>query len=723
MSFDPLFQRVTRRSPGAFSLALLATSVFALTGCTDHSLGVEGAYTATMSMGAVFPEKASQQLSLVDAWQVQVRRPSEGVIAEDAGPVGPEQQTVTVELSVTLETPCEMLTILIELSSNGEVWFRSEEIEEICAGSENRIQGQEMVWVGPVLGLSAADLSFSLEEGGNPLTQSLIVTNQGGGTLSWSASEDQSWLGLSPTSGSLGAGQSETIAVTVTDLDLTGGQYQGLITVTDPNAVNSPESVSVVLNYTELPRIGLSGTALSFIADELLDPNPQTLIVTNLGGGTLNWTASEATGWLELSLRSGSLGPNQSHEVVVSASPGERPGGLYTTDITFQDPNASNSPVPVAVAMTVVPRPRIGLDLGSLSFTTLFGDDPNSQVLTISNQGGQTLEWAASLEGANWLGLSALSGSLDAGQSQALTVSVNAADLGVGAYETSITFSDAWAINSPQTVPVTLEIDQGPLIGLSAGSLILVADFGDNPFTQEITISNAGGGVLEWQATADKTWIQLAPSSGSLGTVGGVGLAQTLTVGIDVEGLKSGTYNGTITVSDPEAENSPRTVAVRLTVRPRTAPVITNLEVNLTKLNDPTCENPEGAGSRFKATFDYSDVNGDLPISGGSFAGTPVQVIAGFPDFNPTTSNTTATVVGNRFSGQAGFDLCIYFNFQNRVNLWVTLRDEWNLASNQLFTFFNRPEGANSPLQGAGSQSSSSVSAGGGVLILGGSGG
>jgi hypothetical protein len=69
-----------------------------------------------------------------------------------------------------------------------------------------------------------------------------------------------------------------------------------------------------------------------------------------------------------------------------------------------------------------------------------------------------------------------------------------------------------------------------------------------------------------------------------------------------------------------------------------------------------------------------------------------VAVTAGFPDFSPTTTMATAEVDGDGFSGRAGFDLCIYFEFHNGANLWVTLRDEWNLVSNQLFFFIWRPE-------------------------------
>jgi hypothetical protein len=200
-------------------------------------------------------------------------------------------------------------------------------------------------------------------------------------------------------------------------------------------------------------------------------------------------------------------------------------------------------------------------------------------------------------------------------------------------------------------------------------------------------------------------------------------LAQTLTIGINAIGLKVGTYHGTITVSDPDAENSPRTIDVAVFVRARVPPAISNLDVNLTRLNDPTCANPQGPGSRFRATFDYEDTNGDVPIAGGSFEGKPVEVTAGFPDFSPTTTMATAEVEGDGFSGQAGFDLCIYFWEWGGANLWVRLEDEWNLFSNQLFKFIDRPEGANSPAQGSVAQGSGGRPGEGSVVIQSGSGG
>lgn len=725
MSLDRIADWAPSSRSGVFLLGLLAAGAFGLNGCADYSVDVDGVNTAFLSLGATFPETADQQLGFVDAWRVQVLRPGEGVIAEDAGSVSPDQQTITVEISVSLQASCELLTLVIELSSNGELWFRSEEPEEVCAGTQNGIQTQELQWVGPVIGLSPTGMPFTLEEGGSPRTQTLTVSNQGGGTLNWSASEDQGWLDISPTSGSLGQGQSTGISVTVSDVDLTNGEYQGLVTVSSSNAINSPQTAAVSLTYLQKPRIGLSGTSLSFATEEEVDPAIQTVTITNTGGGTLTWSGSDGAAWLSLAPSSGSLGQGQSQLVQVSVSPGSLAAGAYETSISVVASEASNTPRSIAVGLTVIARPRIGLNPGSLSFSTQRGQNPAAKVLSVKNDGGQTLNWTATVVGASWLGLSTSEGSLASGQAQNVMVSVNAASLNPGTYEASITISAPNALNTPQTVPLTLTVNPDPRIGLSATVLNITMLRGANPAERQVEVSNAGGGVLEWQATDNAVWMGLSPTSGSLGTIGGVGLAQTMTVSINATDLQDGLYQGTITVVDPDADNSPQTIAVNLTIQPRVAPVISKASqfmVNLVKLNDPTCMNLEGSGSRYRVTFNYSDTNGDLPISGGQFVGTPVQVITGFPDYTPIVSSATAEVTGDGFGGRAGLDLCIYYYYNSAVNIWIRLQDEWGLRSNQLYEQHFREEGANSPPQGGGSQGSAAVSPPGSVLIAGGGG-
>src|SRR5262249_5404866 len=54
----------------------------------------------------------------------------------------------------------------------------------------------------PTIGVSPASLSFTATAGGsNPANQTINITNTGGGTLNFTASDDAPWLTVSPASG------------------------------------------------------------------------------------------------------------------------------------------------------------------------------------------------------------------------------------------------------------------------------------------------------------------------------------------------------------------------------------------------------------------------------------------------------------------------------------------------------------------------------------------
>jgi hypothetical protein len=75
---------------------------------------------------------------------------------------------------------------------------------------------------------------------------------------------------------------------------------------------------------------------------------------------------------------------------------------------------------------------------------------------------------------------------------------------------------------------------------------------------QTLLIDNSGNGTLNWSVSDNKSWLSVSPSSG---TNSGV-----VTITANKSGLSTGSYYGTITISDPIASNSPKKVDVRLRV-------------------------------------------------------------------------------------------------------------------------------------------------------------
>jgi len=211
--------------------------------------------------------------------------------------------------------------------------------------------------VGPaILRVSPTSLSFSSEVGRNPASQTVQITNAGSGTLSWSASADQPWIGLSPTSGTAPS----TVTVSVTAIGMAAGSYSGQITISAPGAQGSPVTVFVILSLTPVqPAIlQVSPSYLSFRGEEGgRDPDPQVITIRNAGSSTMNWTATADSFWLRVSPDRGSLAGGLSTEVRVSVSLTGLAAGTYTGRVTVTAPGAQGSPVSASVALELNPRP------------------------------------------------------------------------------------------------------------------------------------------------------------------------------------------------------------------------------------------------------------------------------------------------------------------------------------------------------------------------------
>lgn len=75
---------------------------------------------------------------------------------------------------------------------------------------------------------------------------------------------------------------------------------------------------------------------------------------------------------------------------------------------------------------------------------------------------------------------------------------------------------------------------------------------------QKILIDNSGESDSNWQVSSNQAWLSCSPNTGKN--------AGVISVSVDATGFAPGIYNGTITVSDSNADNSPQTAAVTLKV-------------------------------------------------------------------------------------------------------------------------------------------------------------
>ena len=181
----------------------------------------------------------------------------------------------------------------------------------------------------------------------SPATQSYTLTNSGTGTLSWTASATQGWVGLSATSGSLAAGASTTVTVSIAAgaNALAAGSYSDTVTFanTSNGVGNTTRTVGLtVIGSGALGLLPAGGVVSSGPVGGPFTPATQSYTLTNSGTGTLSWTASATQGWVGLSATSGSLAAGASTTVTVSikAAANALAAGSYSDTVTFA--NTSN---------------------------------------------------------------------------------------------------------------------------------------------------------------------------------------------------------------------------------------------------------------------------------------------------------------------------------------------------------------------------------------------
>jgi hypothetical protein len=209
------------------------------------------------------------------------------------------------------------------------------------------------------------------------------------------------------------------------------------------------------------------------------------------------------------------------------------------------------------------------------------------------------------------------------------------------------------------TGSATLTVAALPAIGLSATAASFSAvQGGANPAASTIQVTNAGGGNLTGLAATipgSAPWLTATLSSTTA--------PSTLTLAANIAGLAAGTYNATVNVASAVASNSPRPVAVTLTVA-AAAPTVTTTAATAVNTTGGTVNgtvNPNGNATN--AWFEWSPdanlanfaVTSTQSVGSGNVAGLIAATLTNLATnttyyYRAAASNAGATVRGNILS-------------------------------------------------------------------------
>jgi hypothetical protein len=344
----------------------------------------------------------------------------------------------------------------------------------------------------------------------------------------------------------------------------TPDQFVYLDTTTHPPAellftnVNSTNFTPIVLpgkitigEPPVAPHIELSPTSMVF--EGIIghsNPSPQTLSIDNSGEGALIWTATNNSGWLSVNPSNGTA-PSLSSIIVDMAGLAE---GSYYDTVVVSCPEADNDPQYLPVTLSIIQLPPI-IEFDPPEFNVSGvqdGANPDDRYLDIwTDVPGSELNWTVS-NSSGWLSLTPSSGS----PPDQVTLQFDITGLSFGMYYDTVVISDPTATNSPQHVPVTLQIVSDlPVLELDPPVLYVNTTVGENALPQSVTVNNAGEGVLTFEAEEHTTWITtINPSSGTA--------PQSLIINFATLPHGIGDYVDTITITSPEAINSPQQLVV-----------------------------------------------------------------------------------------------------------------------------------------------------------------
>lgn len=391
-------------------------------------------------------------------------------------------------------------------------------------------------------------------------TESLIISNVGYADLNFSIDieneETNTWLSLTSDAGVISPGESQTVGIT---LDASGREetsYSCNLFISGDSSVTIP----VTMNVYTTPKLEVNANSFN---KTILINNQQadTLILSNTGNADLNYTLSitneEENLWLTLNNNSGIITPASSKKIALDYWPEISGTGLFSTKVVV----GGDIPASIPVTLQVDTIPYFKTAIEQFEFEKLIGET-ESQELLLKNQGGDTLEYQATIEysqGNHWIMLNDSTGTINKGKTDTLSLSVDCSALTMGDYQGKVVFTSEY---DTIDFPVYLLVDTLPELWVNKTSVVAEA-FEGSTSKDTLFIGNLGGGSISFTpqinyANSNQSWAISPISEVNLNARDTLKMVYTF----DARNLLPGKYTATVLIG-PEANHE---VSIEFTV-------------------------------------------------------------------------------------------------------------------------------------------------------------
>jgi len=420
----------------------------------------------------------------------------------------------------------------------------------------------------PQLSASPSSVTFYYQIGTTAPAQQTVSLSSGGVPVSFVTAAETtsggSWLVVFPNVGATPSDLAVGVNSAVLSI-LSAGIYQGKITVTAPQASNSPFVIPVTLWVSTNPFLTVTPNTLSFdMTPGGALPASKNLSVGSTGGA-LPFSVTTATStpagvnWLSVNVPGGFTPATVA--VNINSAAQALPPGTYTGTVTFTVTAVTAPQVSIPITLTVSGMPALTLSPTTLVFNYQIGKAlPGYQTVEVKSTGVPVSFTVAvtPVTGGNWLQLLSTTGTTPA----TVYLYANPSGLSTGTYESNLTFTPSTG-GAAQTIKATLNVSNTPLMNVSPTSLafdfvlgssrtsdykpVALTSTGD-PLNFTVTYTTASGG---------SGWLAVAPTSGTT--------SANITVFVYAASLPLGTYTGSVTVAATNANTQVIPVTVTVT--------------------------------------------------------------------------------------------------------------------------------------------------------------
>jgi uncharacterized protein (TIGR03437 family) len=320
-----------------------------------------------------------------------------------------------------------------------------------------------------------------VELGAAAPAQAINAFNIGSGSLNLSVTSSASWL--TGTVGSLVAcangpvATCQPVSIAMNISGMTPGVYTGSLTLNDPNAIDSPQSVTVTVQVDGAPS-----TANLFVTPAG-GPSPTATLAVNTGAVVKSSVkTSDNGGWLTFAVAGGgSYNFYTPYQLQVTAQPNQT--GNYTGTVTLSgSPYAADNQT-ISVNLDVTTQPILAVT--PLAYNVIQGAAAQTYNVGFQNIGMGTLSISSvSTNGGSWLSAQASNGGV--------SITVNPGSLTPGTYSGTLTLSSN-AANTSVPIPIIANVTAqgGPLI--SFGGVVDNASFASGKAVGSGTIAAVFG--------------------------------------------------------------------------------------------------------------------------------------------------------------------------------------------------------------------------------------